>query len=98
MVTMAKIQRLTNIAKLCETAGQSASEDPLDGLAALPLIRWHLDTAERELVAAARRAGASWAGIGTALEMNRQSAWEKFSKPRAVSPEIALDPEWHTPL
>jgi hypothetical protein len=31
-------------------------------------------------VGEARRRGASWAHIGEALEMSRQSAWERFSR------------------
>ncbi len=31
-------------------------------------------------VAEARRRGASWADVGAALEISRQSAWERFSR------------------
>lgn len=35
----------------------------------------------RAWVAAARERGISWARIGDALNMTRQSAWERFTKP-----------------
>ncbi|WP_249021040.1 hypothetical protein [Conexibacter sp. S30A1] len=54
-----------------------------DTLAALRRAREQLDntqTAISALVAEARAQGASWQGIGDALGITRQSAWERFGK------------------
>lgn len=39
----------------------------------------HVDSAVAEVVGALRARGISWARIGDALGMTRQSAWERFS-------------------
>lgn len=57
--------------------------DPLDDLQQLARSEAEFDKLQDRLVADARRAGASWAEIGSALGMTRQSAWEFFSR-RAV--------------
>jgi uncharacterized NAD(P)/FAD-binding protein YdhS len=54
-----------------------------DALADLRRAREQLDntqTAISALVAEARARGASWQGIGDALGITRQSAWERFGK------------------
>lgn len=51
-------------------------------LARLPEVARARDGVERELahwVGAARERGLSWARIGAALDMTRQSAWERFA-------------------
>jgi len=53
--------------------------DPIGGLAELRALQRALDKAMRDTVAKARGAGHSWTEIGAALEMTRQSAWERFS-------------------
>jgi len=54
-----------------------------DALADLRRARETLDNAQTAisaLVAEARAQGASWQGIGDALGITRQSAWERFGK------------------
>lgn len=54
----------------------------------LPLVAAAADQVEAALeawVAEARRRGASWAGIGGALGMTRQAAWERFATGSATS-------------
>lgn len=54
-------------------------------LARLPEVARARDQVEEHLaewVAAARDRGLSWARIGAALEMTRQSAWERFADRR----------------
>ena len=54
-----------------------------DVLASLRRARETLDntqTAISALVAEARTQGATWQGIGDALGITRQSAWERFGK------------------
>jgi hypothetical protein len=53
--------------------------DPIGGLTELRTLQRALDKATRDTVAKARDAGHSWTEIGEALEMTRQSAWERFS-------------------
>jgi hypothetical protein len=62
----------------------SLSDDEL--LQRLPLIAASaadIEAGLRDRVNELRDRGVSWAGIGTALGMTRQSAWERFS-PRAT--------------
>jgi hypothetical protein len=62
---------------------------PLDGIAQAPdaatkalqdvkLVRDLIGQAEYAVVNEARRRGKSWTGIGVALGMTRQSAWERW--------------------
>jgi transposase-like protein len=50
----------------------------LDALSDISSLRRLLDRAELAAVAAARRAGQSWAEIATRLGVTRQSAWERW--------------------
>ncbi len=68
------------------TASQLAAWDQAvsvdDALASLPRIAAAGAQVEQHLVNGVRKAralGATWARIGEALEMTRQSAWERFS-------------------
>ena len=54
--------------------------EPLDALRALASGQVELDRLRRAYVAEARRVGISWAQIGEALGMTRQSAWEYFTR------------------
>ena len=54
--------------------------DPLAALRALAGGQVELDRLRREYVAEARRRGVSWAQIGDALGLSRQSAWEYFTR------------------
>jgi len=59
-----------------------AVEWPLQALAVLAAIeRWHRPLLHRA-VDAARANGSSWAEIGTALGVTKQSAHERFSEPK----------------
>lgn len=51
---------------------------PLKALAAIPAERAALEARTRELVASARKAGASWGDIGAALQISRQAAHERY--------------------
>lgn len=64
------------IAALNSDAGQ---ERVVSALAALPDLRADLDTLERSLIDAARRAGASWGDIAGALGLRSRQAAEQRS-------------------
>lgn len=67
----------------------SAAELPIEPLEALRQVarsEVELDELRWNQIAAARDAGASWAAIGEALGVSRQSAWEYFT--RRVSKQI----------
>jgi hypothetical protein len=55
-------------------------EEVLDRLPRIAAVASQVEGALQRWVAEARRRGASWAGIGAALDMSRQSAWERFSR------------------
>jgi cyanate lyase len=61
--------------------------EPLDALRKVSQSELELDELRWTLIAAARDAGASWADIGEALAISRQSAWEYFT--RRASAKIA---------
>ncbi len=68
----------------------SAAELPVEPLEALRQVarsEVELDELRWNQIAAARDAGASWAAIGEALGVSRQSAWEYFT--RRLSKQIA---------
>lgn len=68
----------------------AASELPVEPLEALRQVarsEAELDELRWNQIAAARDAGASWAAIGEALGVSRQSAWEYFT--RRVRDELA---------
>jgi hypothetical protein len=54
------------------------TEDGLDALSDIGVLRRMLDQAELEAVRTARRLGKSWAEIATHLGVTRQSAWERW--------------------
>jgi hypothetical protein len=60
------------------------TEDPDDALRAITLLRGELDRLERESVACARVAGASWSTIADALGITRQAAQKRH---RGAAPQ-----------
>ena len=54
-------------------------ERPLDDLAVACSASTAVDKLIRQTVAQARKQGSSWAEIGHALRISKQSAWERFS-------------------
>jgi len=54
--------------------------EPLDALRQVARSEVELDELRWAQIAAARDAGASWADIGEALGVSRQSAWEYFTR------------------
>ena len=54
-------------------------EEVLSKLPRIASVASQVEGGLRRWVAEARRRGASWADIGAALEISRQSAWERFS-------------------
>ena len=57
-------------------------DDPLDALCETARLSGAVEKLQRHLVEQAQTGGASWAQIGTALGISKQSAWERFSPPR----------------
>jgi hypothetical protein len=55
-------------------------EDVLSKLPRIASVASQVEGGLRRWVAEARRRNASWADIGAALEISRQSAWERFSR------------------
>jgi hypothetical protein len=51
----------------------------MEGARALALVAREVERALRGAVRRARRAGYSWAEVGEALGMTKQSAWERFA-------------------
>ncbi len=72
-------------------ATDSLPVEPLDVLREVSRAEAQLDEFRWKQIAAARDAGASWAAIGEALGVSRQSAWEYFT--RRVSTELAANVE-----
>lgn len=72
-------------------AAESLPVEPLDALREVSRSEVQLDELRWNQIAAARDAGASWAAIGEALGVSRQSAWEYFT--RRVSTELAANVE-----
>ena len=54
--------------------------EPLEALRQVARSEAELDELRWNQIAAARDAGASWAEIGDALGVSRQSAWEYFTR------------------
>lgn len=67
----------------------SLPAEPLDALRELALSEAELDELRWNQIAAARDAGASWATVGEALGISRQSAWEYFT--RRAREEVAAN-------
>jgi hypothetical protein len=55
--------------------------EPLNGLCESARVAGALDKLQRHLVRQARAAGSSWAEIGAALGVSKQSAWQRFAVP-----------------
>ncbi len=72
-------------------AADSLPVEPLDALREVSRSEAELDELRWNQIAAARDAGASWAAIGEALGVSRQSAWEYFT--RRVSDGLAANVE-----
>ncbi len=72
-------------------AVDSLPVEPLDALREVSRSEAQLDELRWKQIEAARDAGASWAEIGDALGVSRQSAWEYFT--RRVSTELAANVE-----
>jgi hypothetical protein len=69
----------------------SSTEDPGDALRAVTVLRGELDRLEREAVACARVAGASWSTIADALSITRQAA-QKRHRSSTPQPNVAAAP------
>jgi hypothetical protein len=67
------------------------TDDPDDALRAITTFRGELDRLERDAVACARVAGASWSTIADALSITRQAA-QKRHRGTKVTPETASAP------
>lgn len=61
-------------------AADSLPVEPLDALREVSRSEIELDELRWAQIAAARDTGASWAAIGEALGVSRQSAWEYFTR------------------
>jgi hypothetical protein len=77
-------------------AADSLPVEPLDALREVSRSDVELDELRWKQIAAARDAGASWAALGEALGVSRQSAWEYFT--RRASSELAAYVAEHTDL
>ena len=66
------------------------TEDPDDALRAITIFRGELDRLERDAVACACVAGASWSTIADALSITRQAAQKRHRGTKQVAPETAL--------
>ena len=72
-------------------AADALPAEPLDALREVSRSEVQLDELRWNQIASAREAGASWAAIGEALGVSRQSAWEYFT--RRVSTDLAANVE-----
>ncbi len=77
-------------------AVNSLSDEPLDALRELAVSEAELDELRWNQIAAARDAGASWAQVGEALGISKQSAWEYFT--RRARAELAGNVEANSAL
>lgn len=55
-----------------------SSENPVEALSAIRLLRDHLVTEERRSVALARVEGLTWERIASLLGQKRQSVWARY--------------------
>ena len=60
-------------------AVELGSNEPLDQLRGLRAADRQVDVWQRETIARAREAGASWSEIGEALGVTKQAAWELYN-------------------
>jgi len=65
------------------------TEDPDDALRAITIFRGELDRLERDAVACARVAGASWSTIADALNITRQAAQKRHRGMKQVAREAS---------
>ena len=56
--------------------------DPLERISQLHDLSAEVDRALRLAIEQARESGHSWAAIGRAMGMSKQSAWERFGRER----------------
>jgi hypothetical protein len=61
-------------------SAESLPAEPLEALRTVSRSEIELDELRWSQIAVARDAGASWADIGAALGITRQSAWEYFTR------------------
>ena len=69
-----------------------STEDPDDALRAITVLRGELDRLERDAVACARVAGASWSTIASGLSITRQAAQKRHRGTKAAAREAAAAP------
>jgi hypothetical protein len=69
-----------------------STEDPDDALRAITALRGELDRLEREAVACARVAGASWSTIADALSITRQAAQKRHRGTSSPQPSSSAAP------
>lgn len=83
---MSRQREAPEVAQACtrmmHALARRAGEGELEALEALNVLQGHLQTALRHAVQGYRSgpAEASWTDIGRALDMTRQSAWERFGQ------------------
>ena len=65
-------------------SADSLPAEPLDALREVSRSEVELEELRWKQIAAARDAGASWAEIGEALGISRQSAWEYFTRRASI--------------
>lgn len=65
--------------------------DAIGRLRSIAALAVELNTLTGETVAAARREGASWAAIGSALGVTRQGARQRFAPEGVCDPEVPAD-------
>jgi ATP-dependent Clp protease ATP-binding subunit ClpC len=66
-----------------------STDDPEEALRAITILRGELDRLERDAVACARVAGASWSTIASALSITRQAAQKRHRGTKAAAREAA---------
>jgi hypothetical protein len=70
-------------------AAGSLPVEPLDALREVARSEAELDKLRWKQIAGARDVGASWAEIGEALGVSRQSAWEYFTRRVSAAANVA---------
>lgn len=68
----------------------NTADDPDDALRAITTLRGELDRLERDAVACARVAGASWSTIADALSITRQAAQKRHRGTKATTTSAAV--------